>query len=215
MTLSQKPSEAVKLTYSTHGIGLMGAVELFPYSTAIDAAKMSTHRRDKTTGGAAGGYGMERQFHDAICDGDELYRISPHLFELYLRGHDTAQQLLPSRTINFSPWRKSSMTLKDYTQPGDQHGWHVETNGLTIILMLRGSGRLDIMDGPQPPHPDHEGDFHCEMREGQMWLLRGHDVWHRVPPLRPDDLPRTSLVMNYYIDDDFSRPEGIDGQHYA
>lgn len=209
------PSQAIELRYDTHGVELLGSMNLFPHSVMLGAAKHSADRRDKVTGGDAGGYGLKREFHDMVCDGDRLWAVSPHFFELYLAGHGMAQKRLPEHVVNFSPWRKSAMTFKAYNRVGDQHGWHVETNGLTVILCVEGEGRLDFtLDGRQPD-PDENGDFHLAMRPGQAYLLRGHDVWHRVPPVVATDLPRTTIVMNYYLDDDFSRPDGLDEQHYA
>ena len=216
MTRSLKQSQAINLNYAEHGVQLLGSLPRLSERVFLTPAfRRSAERRDKATGGRHGGYGIEREFHDLIVDGDKLYDASPRFFELYMECHQMAHAMLLDHVVNLSPWRRSAMTLKFYTQPGDQHGWHVETNGLTVLVCVEGAARLDIMDGPQPPHPEHEGDFHLIMRPGQAYILRGHDVWHRVPPLLESDLPRTTMVMNYYLDDDFSRPAGLDGQHYA
>lgn len=202
------------LTYETDGIECLASLPLSEYERFGYALNFAS-RRDKVTGGSHGGYGVEREFHDLVVDGNTIYRVTPSLFTLYLRCHNLAQMRLRHHVVNFSPWRKSAMTMKGYVNVGDEHGWHVETNGLTVLMCLEGKARLDILKGPQPPEPNHAGDFHITMQPGEAWLLRGHDVWHRVPPVRDADLPRTTLVMNYYLDGNFDRPEGIDDQHYA
>lgn len=201
-------------SYEQHGIELLDALSLDDYRSAIGYAQNFTQRRDKATGGEHGGYGIEREFHDNVVDGDDLYRVAPAIFDLYLRCHNLAQMRLDGpHVVNFSPWRQSAITLKSYTEPGDEHGWHVETNGLTVIVMAEGRGKLDYM--PAGQEPDGMNQRRAFMDTGAAWMLRGHDVWHCVPPMTPSDLPRTTLIMNYYLDDDFSRPEGIDEQHYA
>ncbi len=208
-------SQSLHLRYETHGVERLGSMTLFPFTAMLKTAVKAASRRDKVTGGNYGGFGIERHFHDCVMDGNELYAHYPRFFELYMRGHHMAQHRLPGRMVNLSPWRQSAMTLKSYNKVGDQHGWHVETNGLSVIVCIDGEARLDFMNGAQPPTPYHAGDFHLLMQPGEAYLLRGHDVWHRVPPVRRENLPRTTIVMNYYIDDDFSRPDGMDEQHYA
>lgn len=207
------------LTYEKDGIECLASLPLSEYERFGYALNFAS-RRDKVTGGAHGGYGIEREFHDLVTDGDTIYRVTPSLFTLYLHCHNLAQMRLASRhEVNFSPWRKSAMTMKAYTEVGDQHGWHVETNGLSVLFCLEGEARLDVMEPNHVPGDQDQGaeagDVHVTMLPGEAWLLRGHDIYHRVPPLHDADLPRTTLVMNYYLDGNFDRPEGIDEQHYA
>ena len=207
------------LTYERDGIELLAGLPISAFREFGYALNFA-QRRDKATGGARGGYGIEREFHDEVTDGDTIYRVTPSLFTLYLRCHNLAQQRLSEQhEVNFSPWRKSAITMKSYTQRGDEHGWHVETNGLSVLMCCQGEARLDVMEPNHVPGDQDQGhvagDVHIVMRPGEAWLLRGHDIYHRVPPLIDADLPRTTLVMNYYLDGNFDRPEGIDEQHYA
>ena len=86
------------------------------------------------------------------------------------------------------------------------------SNGLSIIVCVVGKSRFRILPiGSELSGPWTE----INMSPGHSYLLRGHDVYHCVPPLLNTELPRVTLVMNYYLDGDFSRPDGIDEQHYA
>ena len=202
------------LKFENDGVELLAALPPDDYMQAAGYALNFAHRRDKATGGEHGGYGAEREFHDHVLDGDEIYKQAPALFDVYLKCHDlAAQRLAGQHLVNLSPWRRSAITLKTYTRPGDEHGWHVESNGLTVIWVLQGPAFLDCM---QPGCKPNTGTLtSIGMVSGEAWLLRGHDVWHCVPPVSAEALPRTTAILNYYLDNDFSRPEGIDEQHYA
>jgi hypothetical protein len=210
--------------FETHGIEHFSRIDPADYVATVETLKHHTTRRDKATGGKLGGFGIEREFHDDICDGDVIREFAPELFDLYDRVQEILQARLPDHVVNKSPWQTSALTLKSYNHIGDEHGWHVETNGLTVVCALEGHGRLHVQF-PAGVCPDDTDEDSVELvyETGNLYMLRGHEpdydysraIWHRVPPVLASDLPRTTLVMNFYLDGDFTRPAGIDKQHYA
>ena len=210
--------------FETEGIEHFGKIDPSAFEADLLTLKHHTTRRDKMTGGKFGGFGIERAFHDDIADGDTIAEFAPELFDLYDHVRQLLQRRLPDHKVEASPWRTSALTLKSYNTVGDEHGWHVETNGLTVVCALEGNGRLHIMlpCGLCPDDTDEDA-IELTYETGNLYMLRGHNpdtgyadaIWHRVPPVEDRDLPRTTLVMNYYLDGNFSRPETIDEQHYA
>lgn len=165
-------------------------------------------RRDKKVGGKKGEFGEKREFHDNILQADEIYR---RLFPLWRWYRENAQRLsnMLGCKIVVSPYVESAVTIKRYSQPGDEHGWHVETNCLTLLYYWEAGGVLEYCL-PGEREPVLEADF----VDGTALLVQGHDTWHRVPPLLKGER-RMLMVCNYYVEGHEVRPEGLDELHYA
>jgi hypothetical protein len=183
-----------------------------------DWGHLTLQRRDKQTGGCHGGYGVKRTFRDQVIDGEVL--LQHHLFRSI---YSTVRRMVESTAggiVVESPWMKSAITLKVYDSPGDQHGWHVESNSVTGLLYLTGveGAALEIADPNIPRiHRDEDQPVMANLHHptsGTLIVLRGHDVWHRVLPKKGAE-PRIVLVCNYYRPGDIDRPSGIDEQHYG
>lgn len=173
-------------------------------------------RRARTVGGKPGEPGPVRELRDHVLDGPGVQNWLPALAALYDPLRVLAELVARTRLV-LSPHAQSAITAKWYDGPGAGHGWHVESNSVSAILCLSNTGsvlevasweRLHLLLGP------------CR---GQVIILRGKDLLHRVVPQQPGSqgdpftYGRTTLVFNLYTPEDAQqpRPTGLDVLHYG
>lgn len=130
-------------------------------------------------------------------------------FAAWYRAQPVALTSAFGRDVVVSPYPRSAFTLKLYG-PGDQQGWHYDTNPVTVLLWLTSSppeGALEVRD--------RTGEVRrVAPRAGSILLMWGRELWHRVLP-QPERAERIMVALNYYFADDTWRPEGIDSLIYA
>lgn len=144
-----------------------------------------------------------------ILDAYGVRAIIPELFGWYEAAR-TLIETVVRRDVIVSPYMRSQITLKVYHQAGDQHGWHRDTNPLTALLILTNTvgnygTEVEGRDGRI---------FNLKNTAGDLWLMQGRELRHRVPPL-PEGAFRVTVPLNYYHPDDVWRPEGTDELVYG
>lgn len=160
----------------------------------------STEVKNLSEGGA---------YHHGIADGLESYKILPEIFGIY-ESLTTYLSELTGRKVITSPYEKSTVTLKVYDKPNDQQSWHKDTNAFTALLILTDTvgnygTEIEGIDGVT---------FNLENTAGDLWLMYGRELRHRVPAV-PEGKWRVTVPMNYYFVDDTWRPEGMDDLVYG
>ena len=148
-------------------------------------------------------------YHHGIATGQESYDILPEIFGVYeaLTMYLTE---LTGRQVITSPYENSTVTLKVYDKPNDQQSWHKDTNAFTALLILTDTvgnygTEIEGIDGRV---------FNLENEAGDLWLMYGRELRHRVPAM-PKDKWRVTVPMNYYFVDDIWRPGDMDEMVYG
>lgn len=167
-------------------------------ATRVDRAEAEAKNLDE--GGA---------YNHGIASAQDSYRILPEIFGIY-ESLTTYLSDLTGREVITSPYEKSTVTLKVYDKPNDQQGWHKDTNAFTALLVLTDTvgnygTEIERTDGTV---------FNLENEAGDLWLMYGREIRHRVPPI-PEGKWRVTVPMNYYFSDDTWRPEGMDDLVYG
>ena len=173
-----------------------------------------TRRKNWKAGGKHGGPGEERNYNDWVLHYGGIHRYIIELAQVYMETTKTIDEVTRRRTTP-SPYGRSAATLKMYEGVGGEHGWHVESNSVSGVLYLSN-------------HPEEKGDGALEYclpktrspvykywpKAGDLVIMRGHDVWHRVAPMTTNTT-RMCAVFNYYHEGDVDRPDGLDDLHYG
>lgn len=171
------------------------AAECFP--TRVD--RTETDPADLDEGGAR---------HYGVADADAVRSRLPELYGFYEAG-TTLMSWLFDRAVIRSPHARSAVTVKIYDRPGDCHGWHLDTNPVTAMLILTatpGDWGTEIDDGTRT--------FHLRNEPGDMLVMFGRQIRHRVPEL-PDGERRITVPLNYYHPADTWRPTATDRLVYG
>lgn len=162
--------------------------------------------RDDAPGGPLDQGGLYRH---AQIDGHAVMRALPSLYDWYLREcHEYVQVTMDGRAIT-SPWPRSSVNVKVFG-PGDEQGWHYDTNPLTALLYLTATNNAT---GTRIRVPGC-GDVPVIAQPGDLLLMDGRRLLHHVPPVPPGG-QRVTVPLNYYLPGDCERPEGIDRLVYG
>jgi len=161
--------------------------------------------RDKIV--KADGVGLNRKFKDKVLDALQLINHCPEIFETYEDVKVVCGEV-SDKVVVQSPYGKSAITAKLYEGEGAEHGWHCESNGISGILYL-----TDNMDGQLEYKNSIETIVGIKAKKGRIVILRGHDVWHRVVPMKTDE-QRVSIIFNLYFKGEYDRPENLDEVHY-
>jgi len=134
-----------------------------------------------------------------VGDCSVVKALLPELLEWPLCGRLIAAACRLDVRATPGPWHRSHATLKVYG-PGDGQGLHVDTNPITVLLLLMGEG------GPETGHGVHP------LAPGQALVFRGGDIPHRV---RPASAWRVTVPLNFYTPDDMHRPDYADALVYG
>tara|TARA_R100000458_G_C8272049_1_gene246859 strand:- start:1651 stop:2295 length:645 start_codon:yes stop_codon:yes gene_type:complete len=158
--------------------------------------------------------GDTRIINDTYMDYDQIKEYFPDLLVLYKEGLKEISKVLGEEIIK-SPYGKSAMTLKLYKGINSEHGWHTETNSVTGLVYFTDifeekGGALQFS-----PIAKRMPIFTLCPSAFSLVVLRGHDLWHRVTPMKDENAVRVCLVMNYYLPNDINRPKDIDALHYG
>lgn len=160
----------------------------------------STEVKNLSEGGA---------YYHGIAGAEQSYQILPEMFGVY-ESLTTYLTELTGRKVITSPYKTSTVTLKVYDKPNDQQSWHKDTNAFTALLILtdtKGNYGTEIegIDGKI---------FNLENEAGDLWLMYGRELRHRVPEV-PEGKWRVTVPMNYYFEDDTWRPADMDELVYG
>ena len=174
--------------------------------------------RHEEVGGVEGQYGPRRMLRYTIVDGEAVREHWPEMMGLYT-GLATVVRLVTGLPVILSPYGKSAAVVKVYRGAGAEHGWHHDTNVITGLLYLT-THRPDSGEGATEYIPVAYGTDRSRAREiwpvaGDFLVMRGREVFHRVPPMRSADALRVTIPLNYYTPTDVWRPPGLDGLHYG
>ena len=105
----------------------------------------------------------------------------------------------------------SCLNANLYETPGDQQGWHVDTNPIAALLFLTDSGESPLTIGRiENDGVVETGRAYAEA--GTLVLLDGSRP-HRVPEIV--DGKRINISMNLYPPGAYARPAQTDGLLYA
>jgi hypothetical protein len=145
--------------------------------------------------------GGERSY--TVLGRTALEAVLPEVAELY-RSAQAASRAELSLPLQLSTHDESSATAKIYG-PGDSQGWHLDTNPVTALLLLR------VTDGVSPIlWEDLEGRMRgVKCAAGDLVAFEGKRVRHCVP-LHGDDDATVMLLFNLYLPDDSERPPEMD-----
>ena len=145
--------------------------------------------------------GGERSY--TVLGRTALASVLPEAGELYEAVREAACTSLSVPAI-LSTHEESSVTAKTYG-PGDSQGWHLDTNPITGLLMLR------VTEGVPPVlWEDIEGRVHAlKCTGGDLAVFEGKRIRHCVPLHGAADAT-VMLLFNLYLPDDRSRPPEMD-----
>lgn len=148
-------------------------------------------------------------YHYRAANAYETHEILPELFGWYETAPLWLQHIV-QRDVICSPYPSSAITLKVYDRPGDEQGWHLDTNPLTVLLILTAT------QGDYGTEMETRSGTHFNLKNdpGDCFVFLGRELRHRVPPL-PTNHWRVTIPLNYYHPDDTWRPEGMDDIVYG
>jgi hypothetical protein len=149
--------------------------------------------------------------HYLTLNGHQIRELIPDMHIWY-------QSLIPLwSAITFwdvitSPHVLSDCNVKIYQGEKAGHGWHYDTNGLTVLLYLSdnstGGTRLQPLDNA---HPQQEADTRTVVvlpRKGHFLVMRGRKVYHCGESCENE--VKIACPWNYYIAGDVWRPNSLD-----
>jgi hypothetical protein len=145
--------------------------------------------------------GGERSY--TVLGRNALESLLPEVPELYKQVQEAACAAL-SLPVLLSTHEESSVTAKIYG-PGDSQGWHLDTNPVTALLLLR------VTDGVPPVlWEDVEGRTRAvKCAAGDLAVFEGKRIRHCVP-LHGEDDATVMILFNLYLPDDSERPAEMD-----
>lgn len=196
-------------------LALKGGVLIKNYVSPEVALQWAEHARAKVSNRMQRDSGEIKNLDEGgayshgIASASQVREILPEMFGLY-QSTTTFLSLLIDREVITSPYPESSVTLKVYDRPGDQQGWHKDTNPLTALLILTDTKgdygtEIEFKDGTVG---------HLENEPGDMWVMFGRELRHRVPSV-PEGKWRVTVPLNYYHPDDIWRPADMDALVYG
>ncbi len=199
----------------------LGVAVVRPWIDPVEGAALrelvvravAEHGTDRDQQIEAGAGGAARRIADRELHGFRAAHVLPAL--VYLQGAvQMVAETVTNQRVLTSPFEKSGLTVR-HMVGGGEHGWHVESNSVTGLLYLSGHRSSDGGGALEYCAPGtREPVLRFWPQVGDLVILRGHDLWHRVPPL-PAGVERVVAVFNMYHVGDVSRPEGLDGLHYG
>lgn len=186
-----------------------GVAEDWAYR-AVDWADMG-HRIERKGDGQhrAGDEGGDYRHY--VMDAYQVQALLPDLWQFYQNELIDIAERVVRRKVILSPYAQSSVNVKVYA-PNDEQGWHRDTNALTALLYLTDcdekTGTLvEPLDGTEP--------FALLADAGDLLIMQGRKVRHKVQPVPGDYPTRVTCPLNLYYPGDTWRPEGIDEIVYS
>lgn len=199
--------------YDTRGLTVIPAVvsQLTAWDWARRALSTITDdaRLDRKGGNVTGDLDEGGDRAHGILDTYAVQRVLPELMGWYQAARPLIETVV-DREVILSPYERSQVTVKVYHRPGDEHGWHRDTNPLTALLIL-----TDTHGDYGTEIEERDGStLHLRNNAGDLLLMQGRELRHRVPPL-PQGYWRVTVPLNYYFPDDVWRPDGTDELVYG
>lgn len=187
-----------RLTWQTWGLTLLrGAVDRTVVDRWVERLADYTGQWTRvdadTDDEPVEGHGTHR--HYSLLDGDAVRRVLPELFGWY-HGIRWWAEDVTERSVIVSPYSRSSVNVKLYSG-GDAQDWHYDSNALTALLYLTATDP----DTATQFRPFPDVIRHMEAAPGDLLLMKGREVLHRVPSL-PDGTFRITCPLNLYYSDD-------------
>lgn len=191
--------------------GLVVIPEVISREQAADWARRAiidshrAHRIDREDETGADGRTMRHHF---VLDALQVQAIIPELWDFYQKLPAFVAPIV-GREVILSPYERSAVNVKVYA-PGDDHGWHYDTNALTALLYLTETdsetGTLVELDGET---------FPLIAKPGDLLVMNGREINHKVRAV-PEHAPtRVTVPLNLYYPDDIGRPEDTDELVYG
>lgn len=142
-------------------------------------------------------------YHHTLVEAEDVRTGLPAIDDLYADVVELATEVVGTKCI-VSPYPRSAITLKRYG-PGDDQGFHLDTNPLSILVALTDCPR----GGELIVHTFDGGRRVVRMLAGDVLMFDGRSMPH-VVPRQPADADRVLLSFNTYYPDDTWRPAAID-----
>jgi hypothetical protein len=198
------------LDYQIHGVQLIQPLSQVQYMEVYEQVSQALMNKGKSTdryvGGVEGERGERRHYKYVRLDGNQCLAYSPLLWKVY-SAYKPLVEKVTGREVLFSPWIQSAITTKLYGEEGAEHGWHTDTNSVTLILSLNdGSSPFEFCF---PPQHYSEGEVQQIPSVSNSAIVLRNDVWHRIPTMLKNEKPRLSVVFNYYHEGEITRPVGL------
>ena len=146
-----------------------------------------------------------------VMDMNKVIQYFPELVPFY-HGMVPLISAISHCNVITSPHPGSEVTLKVYQGNGTTQGWHYDTNAITALLYLTTNQEGATVCKIQKHHPSRKNP-RIETRKiypraGSLLLMKGREVWHCSEPLINE--LKVIVPLNYYLNNDTWRPEGID-----
>lgn len=113
-------------------------------------------------------------------------------------------EAITGRPVVLSPHYDSSITIKVYA-PGDLLHWHVDSNPISALLILKG-------DTPKMHNPRTDVHYPPRPADGSLLVFAGRLIPHGVAA---QTAWKATVPFNLYHPEDLWRPAGMDGLIYG
>lgn len=151
---------------------------------------------------------FEGRYRYGVLDDPATRETLAGLHDFYATLPDFLEGIV-GREMILSPYDRSAVSVTVWSEPGDEMGWHFDTNAVTALLYL-----TDTPDGPTEMRDlqGHHASVAC--KAGRLLVMQGRNCYHRVAPRRSTAL-RVSAQLNLYHPGDTLRPDGVDDDIYG
>ncbi len=145
--------------------------------------------------------------HYFTLDGANTRAVVPELVGWYDAIRHLVAAVVDEPALILSPYERSAVNVKLYPARLGSQGWHHDSNVVSALLYLTEGGSSTEM-------VDLQGETAWSMcHPGNLLILNGREVLHRVPP-NETDTARIVAPMNYYLPWDTTRPAWVDRAIY-
>jgi hypothetical protein len=142
--------------------------------------------------------------------------IKEHLPDMHRAYHELLAVVreVVSPLAVASPYDCSDMNILIYEPPGACIGWHRDTNAVTVLVYLttNSEGGTEVRPLARAPDDPAPAARVVLPREGAVLLMQGRWAVHRGLPVTSE--VKVACPWNYYLEDDYKRPEGLDDRLY-
>lgn len=155
--------------------------------------------------------GVETEYDERcdyfVYDTDSTLKRLPFLAGLYENLVGPLEDLTKKRVVK-SPWLRSKINLNVFPNGKGKVGLHVDSNPITILVAFTDGAPLEFFR-------DGRRFAYWYPKPGKAAIFLGKEIAHRVVSREKDTTQRIVAPMNYYFEDDCSRPFWFDDYVYG